>query len=157
VGENCERFLAETVKGVEVADVQLDEIWSFVGMKEKTRVIRHASPEFGDSWTWLAIERNTKLILAQHVGQRDAESCWSFLLKLKSAVGKGRFQVTSDGLGAYRNNVPFAFGMQVDFAQLIKVYGSTQETTRYSPAQIISSEKLPLFGTPDEDKIITSH
>ena len=125
VGENCERFLAETVKGVEVKDVQLDEIWSFVGMKEKTRVMRGKSPvEFGDSWTWLAIERDTKLILAQHVGQRDAESCWSFLLKLKSAVGKGRFQVTSDGLGAYRNNVPYAFGMQVDFAQLIKVYGS---------------------------------
>jgi IS1 family transposase len=142
---------------VEVADVQLDEIWSFVGMKEKTRVMRGKSPvEFGDSWTWLAISEN-KLILACEVGQRDANSCWSFLMKLKSAVGKGRFQVTSDGLGHYRNNVPYAFGMQVDFAQLIKVYGSTQEQTRYSPATIISAEKLPIFGDCDEDKIVTSH
>jgi IS1 family transposase len=158
VGENCERFLAETVKGVEAKEVQLDEIWSFVGMKEKTRAMRGKSPvEFGDSWTWLAIERDTKLILAHQVGQRDAESCWSFLLKMKAAIGKGRFQVTSDGLSHYRNNVPFAFGMQVDFAQLIKMYGATQETTRYSPAQIISAEKLPLFGDCDEDKISTSH
>jgi transposase-like protein/IS1 family transposase len=158
VGENCERFLAATVTNVAANNVQLDEIWSFVGMKEKTRVLRGKSPvEFGDSWTWLAIERDTKLILACEVGQRDANSCWSFLMKLKNAVGKGRFQVTSDGLGHYRNNVPYAFGMQVDFAQLIKVYGSTQETTRYSPAQIISTEKLPMFGSPDEDNICTSH
>jgi transposase-like protein/IS1 family transposase len=158
VGENCNRLLAETVTNVEANDVQLDEIWSFVGCKEKTRVLRGKSPvECGDSWTWLAIERGTKLILAHQVGQRDADSCWAFLLKLKAAIGKGRFQLTSDGLSLYRNNVPFAFGMQVDFAQLIKVYGSTQEQTRYSPAQIISAEKLPMFGTPDEDNICTSH
>ena len=158
VGENCQRFLAETVKGVEVNDLQLDEIWSFVGCKEKTRVLRGKPPvECGDSWTWLAIERDTKLILAHQVGHRDADSCWSFLLKLKAAIGKGRFQLTSDGLGLYRNNVPFAFGMQVDFAQLIKVYGSTQETTRYNPATIISTERLPMFGNPDDDKISTSH
>jgi transposase-like protein/IS1 family transposase len=158
VGENCARLLESTVKNVEVKDLQLDEIWSFVGMKEKTRVLRGRSPvEFGDSWTWLAIERQTKLILAHQVGQRDADSCWSFLLKLKSAIGKGRFQLTTDGLAAYRQNVPFAFQSQVDFAQLIKVYGSTQEQTRYSPAQIISTEKLPMFGSPEEDNICTSH
>ncbi len=157
VGENCQRFLDAKVKGVEVKDLQLDEIWSFVGMKEKTRVARHYGPEFGDSWTFIGIERDTKLNLAHKVGQRDAETCWSFLLKLKSAVGQGRFQITTDGLRAYTNNVPFAFGMQVDFAQLIKVYSSAQETTRYSPAAIISTEKLPIFGTPEEDKISTSH
>jgi transposase-like protein/IS1 family transposase len=158
IGENCERMLAERVKGVEVKDLQLDEIWSFVGMKEKTRVMRGKSPvDFGDSWTWLAIERETKLILAHQVGQRDSESCWAFLLKIKAAIGKGRFQLTSDGLGAYKSNVPYAFGMQVDFAQLIKVYSSTQETTRYSPAKIISTERLPMFGEPDEDNICTSH
>jgi IS1 family transposase len=64
---------------------------------------------------------------------------------------------TTDGLAAYRQNVPFAFGMQVDFAQLIKVYSSTQETTRYSPAAIISTEKLSMFGDPDDDQICTSH
>jgi transposase-like protein/IS1 family transposase len=157
VGQNCQRLLDAKVKGVEVNELQLDEIWGFVGMKEKTRVARGYSAEYGDSWTFFGIERSTKLILAHQVGQRDGETCWQFMLKLKNAVGKGRFQLTSDGLAAYRNNVPFAFGMQVDFAQLIKVYSSTQETTRYSPAAIISTEKLPMFGEPDEDRICTSH
>jgi IS1 family transposase len=156
VGENCQRLLDSKVQGVEVKAVQADEIWSFVGMKEKQRAARNRSLEFGDSWTFIAIEANTKLILTHHVGQRDQATCWTFLLKLKNAIGKGRFQLTTDGLGHYRNNVPFAFGMQVAFAQLIKTYTSTQETTRYSPAKIASVDKLPLFGSPDEDQISTS-
>jgi len=157
VGENCQRLLDATVKNVEVKDVQLDEIWSFVGMKEKTRVARGYSPEYGDSWTFYGIERETKLILAHKVGQPDSDTCWAFLLKLKSAIGNGRFQLTTDGLRAYTSNVPFAFGMQVDFAQLIKNYSSSQEVTRYSPATITNIEKLPIFGAPDEDRISTSH
>jgi transposase-like protein/IS1 family transposase len=157
IGQNCQRLLDATVKNVEVKELQLDELWSFVGMKEKTRMARGRGPEFGDSWTFLGIERTTKLILAHQVGQRDGNTCWAFLLKLKNAVGGGRFQLTTDGLNAYRQNVPFAFGMQVDFAQLIKVYGSSQEETRYSPAKIISTEKLPIFGAPEDDRISTSH
>jgi transposase-like protein/IS1 family transposase len=153
VGENCARLLDATVKNVEVKDVQLDEIWSFVGCKEKTRVARGKSPaEHGDSWTFYGIERETKLILAHKVGQRDSDTCWAFLLKLKAAIGGGKFQITTDGLAAYRQNVPFAFGMQVNFAVLIKNYAASQETTRYSPARITNIEKLPMFGLPDEDK-----
>jgi transposase-like protein/IS1 family transposase len=158
VGENCSRLLDSTVKNVEVKDVQLDEIWSFVGCKERTRVARGKSPvEHGDSWTFIGIERETKLILAHQVGQRDSDTCWAFLMKMKSAVGSGRFQLTTDGLAAYRMNVPFAFQSQVDFAVLIKNYQSSQETTRYSPAKITNIEKLPMFGSCDEDRISTSH
>jgi transposase-like protein/IS1 family transposase len=157
VGENCQRLLDERVQGVEVKECQLDEIWSFCGMKERTRAARGKSPvDFGDSWTFYAISEN-KLILAHQVGQRDSDTCWAFLMKMKKAVGKGRFQVTTDGLAAYRQNVPFAFQSQVDFAVLIKNYQSTQETTRYSPAKITSIEKLPMFGDCDEDKISTSY
>ncbi len=78
-------------------------------------------------------------------------------MKLKNAIGNGRFQLTTDGLKAYTNNVPFAFQSQVDFAQLIKNYSSTQEVTRYSPATITNIEKLPIFGEPEEDRISTSH
>jgi len=157
VGGNCDRLLAEKVKGVTVTDVQLDEIWSFVGMKDKQRAAKGLSYEVGDSWTFIGIERETKLILAHQVGQRDSNTCWAFMMKLRSAVGKGRFQLTTDGLAHYRTNVPFAFGMQVDFAQLIKNYASAQSETRYSPATIINTEKLPMFGNPDEDRISTSH
>jgi IS1 family transposase len=156
-GERCQNLLNAKVQGIEVKDVEADEIWSFVGMKEKTRMARGRSPEFGDSWTFLAIERNTKLILAHKVGQRDQETCWQFLLNLKRAVGTGKFQMTTDGLRAYTQNVPFAFGMQASFAQLIKVYGSSQEEARYSPAKIISADKLPIFGAPEDDRISTSH
>jgi transposase-like protein/IS1 family transposase len=157
VGANCQTLLDNTIANVEVSDVQLDEIWSFCGMKEKTRTLRGKSPvEFGDSWTFYGISEN-KLILAHQVGQRDSETCWAFLLKMKKAVGKGRFQLTTDGLAAYRQNVPFAFGMQVDFAVLIKNYQSTQEAHRYSPAKITNIEKLPMFGDCDEDRISTSY
>jgi IS1 family transposase len=156
-GENCQKLLNAKVRNVEAKDVEADEIWSFVGMKEKTRMEHHRGLEFGDSWTFLAIERETKMILAHKVGQRDHETCWAFLLKLKSAIGTSRFQLTTDGLRAYTLNVPYVFGMQVSFAQLIKTYQSTQETTRYSPAKIESVEKRPLFGDCDEDRISTSH
>jgi len=155
-GERCARLLDAKVRNVPVEDVQLDEIWGFVGMKENTRVKRGYSPEFGDSWTFVGIERNTKLVLAHLVGQRDGETCWAFLLKLNEATS-GKFQLTTDGLNAYTNNVPFVFGMRVNFAQLIKTCQSPQEVTRYSPATIRSIEKRPLFGDCDDDRITTSH
>ncbi len=157
VGENCQRLLDAKVRNVKAEDVQVDEIWSFVGCKEKCRIARGYNEELGDSWTFTAIERNTKLILAHKVGQRDSDTCWAFLMKLKAAISNDRFQLTSDGLKAYTNNVPFAFQSQVDFAQLIKNYSSSQEVTRYSPATITSIEKLPIFGAPEEDRISTSH
>lgn len=155
VGENCERLM-DSVRDVEAKDVQVDEIWSFVGMKEKTRQVRGYSPEFGDSWTFLGIDRNTKMVLAFHVGERDSESTVAFLRKLDRATA-GRFQLSTDGLNTYTNNVPFTFGERVDFAQLVKNYASSQSETRYSPATIISAEKKAVFGDPDWDKVCTSH
>lgn len=156
VGDNCQRLLDAKIKAVPVEDVQLDEIWSFVGMKEKHRITTGRSPEFGDSWTFIGIERNTKLVLSHLVGQRDHETCWKFLCNLAKATS-GRFQLTTDGLNAYKLNVPYVFGMRVNFAQLIKTYASQQEVTRYSPAKITGIEKRPLLGDCDEARISTSH
>jgi IS1 family transposase/transposase-like protein len=155
-GENCAQFLDAKVRDVKVDDVQLDEIWSFVGMKEKNRIARGYSEELGDSWTFIAIERNTKLVLAHRVGQRDNVTCRAFLKQLNQAT-VGRFQLSTDGLNAYTLEVPFQFGSWVDFAQLIKTYASQQQVTRYSPATITSCEKVPRFGNPDHDRICTSH
>ena len=96
VGENCQRLLDAKVKNVAATDIQLDEIWSFIAMKEKTRVARHYGPELGDSWTFIGIERETKLILAHQVGNRDSDTCWAFLMKLKNA---GRVERWRGGLG----------------------------------------------------------
>jgi transposase-like protein/IS1 family transposase len=157
VGGNCQKLLDSKVKNVDATDIQVDELWSFIGLKEKKREARGYSTEFGDSWTFIAVDRVTKLVLAHQVGLRDNDTCWAFMLKLKSAMGSKSFQLTSDGLSHYKLNVPFAFGMQVNFAQLIKTYSNTQETTRYSPAKIASVDKLPIFGEPDHDRISTSH
>jgi transposase-like protein/IS1 family transposase len=156
VGENCQRLLAERIRDVPVNDVQLDEIWSFVGMKEKTRVDRAASAEWGDCWTFIAIERETKLVLAHEIGQRDMATCTRFLNQVDRAT-TGRFQLSTDGLRSYTLNVPFVFGNRVDFAQLIKNFASTQTTVRYSPAKITDCEKLPQLGNPDWERICTSH
>lgn len=155
-GENCQALFDSMVVDVPVSDIQCDEIWSFVGMKEKTKLAREYGDEVGDSWTFIAIERNTKLILAHKVGLRDLPTCLDFLRDLKRATS-GRFQVSTDGLNVYTNNVPFELGGRVDFAQLIKVYSGSQDTTRYSPARIIDAEKVPRFGNPDWDRICTSH
>lgn len=156
VGGNCQRLLTEKVRNVDAKDVQVDELWSFVGMKEKTRVVRNYSEAFGDSWTFYGIDRDTKMILAHEVGMRDHATCTAFLHKLAAAVS-GRFQLTTDGLRSYTLNVPFVLGSRVDFAQLIKSYAATQSEIRYSPAVIVAAEKVPMIGTPDEDRISTSH
>ena len=155
VGENCHALL-DNIRGVEATDVEADEIWSFVGLKEKRRIDRNRSEELGDSWCWIAIEANTKMVLAHHVGDRDAESCYYFMDRLSRAT-VGRFQLSSDGLAAYRQAVPYTLGRRVDFAQLVKQYASTQVTTRYSPATIRGAEKLSRTGNPDLDRTCTSH
>lgn len=157
VGENCQRFLDSAVRNVQVTDVQIDELWSFVGCKEKTRQSRSYGEDQGDSWTFIAIERKTKLILAHLVGKRDGETATRFLRMVRGAVADCHYQVTTDGLAAYQFAVPFELGSNVDYAMLIKQYASSQEQTRYSPAVIIRSEKVPQFGNPDLNFVCTSH
>lgn len=156
VGENCGRLLETKIRGVAVEDVQVDELWSFIGCKQKNLAKRGHSEEWGDSWTFIGIDRETKLVLAHRVGQRDNETCVSFLKQLNKAT-TGRFQISTDGLNSYTLNVPFVLGSRVDFAQLVKTYQSTQEVTRYSPAKITGAEKTPRYGNPDMERVCTSH
>ena len=155
-GENCARFLSQTVRGVAVKAVECDEVWSFVGCKEKTRVFNDYPESVGDCYTWTAIERDTKLMLAYHVGKRTPESARAFSGKLAVATA-GRFQVTTDGFRPYRTALPNALGDRIDFAQLIKVYGNEPgDDSRYSPARIIDIDVAPICGDPDPMLICTS-
>jgi len=156
VGQNCERFLEATVQNVAAKVIQMDEQWQFVYAKNKTVLANNIEGDVGDSWAWYAIDADTKLILAHTVGKRDDAACATFLTRLTNAT-VGRCQVTSDGYAAYTHAVPMHFGSRVDFAQLIKHYKATQETTRYSPAKIDSIEKVVRFGNPDQDLISTSY
>ena len=158
IGENCDRLHSRLVRSVPVSDVQADEIWSFCRMKDRTRRQRQLQPgEVGDQWTFIAIERNMKIVLAYDYSHtRDDASAQRFLGKLKKAV-TGRFQMTTDGLASYRWNVPVTFRHDVDFAQLIKKYAASQVVTRYSPAQIIRADKVARWGMPVEAQVCTSH
>ena len=158
-GAKCEALLDRLVRDVEVEDVQADELWSFVGMKEKTKHRKHITdPEMGDAYTFVGIERTSKLVLAWHLGRRNTWDAHDFIEKLATAT-TGRFQLSTDGFNGYPNAVEFALGARVDFGQLIKTYSAetVDSERRYSPARIISAEKVAVSGSPDEARICTSH
>ncbi len=157
-GGKCEALLAELIQDVEVANVEADELWAFINMKEKTKARKlETSPEIGDSYTFLAHDADTKLILAHHTGRRTSPHTDLFVEKLERATA-GRFQLTTDGFNAYPEAVSFHLGTRTDFAILVKEYGTeTQEERRYSPPRIIAATKTPIHGSPVEELICTSH
>ncbi len=155
-GENCDQFLQKAVQSVEAKFIELDELWGFVHCKSRTKQAKRIVGNVGDSWTWLAIDCDSKMILSHAVGNRDDDTCRRFLHRLNDAT-TGKTQVTSDGFASYTHNVPYHLGSRVDFAQLIKSYSSSQSETRYSPATITGIIKKPRFGNPDLDYVSTSY
>ena len=137
---------------------QVDEIWSFTYAKQKNVKTAKAAPEgAGDTWTWTAIEADTKLILSWLVGGRDSEYAMAFMDDLRGRLAN-RVQLTSDGHKAYLEAVEGAFGADIDYAMLVKLYGETPESEkRYSPAQCIGARKRRITGDPDYEHVSTSY
>jgi transposase-like protein/IS1 family transposase len=158
-GEKCEQLMHERIKGVAVKDVEADEIWAFVRMKKMTKNRKEVNdPHVGDAYTFVGIERNTKLILAWHLGQRDVPDTEVFTEKLHRATS-GRFQLTTDGFSGYLHAISYSLGVRVDYAQLIKVYGREHDLEagqKYSPPEVIDTIIKPLIGSPDPRRICTS-
>lgn len=149
----------ERIQGLRVKDVQCDELWGYVGMKEKTKASKGKDDvRLGDAWTFVAIERYSKLVLAWHLGRRTERDTVAFTEKLAAAT-EGSFQITTDGFKPYQDAVVMSLGVQgIEFAQLVKLYSATPESeTRYSPAECIGCKKVPIFGNPDPKQISTSH
>jgi IS1 family transposase len=158
-GKFCAGFHDEKVRMVDAKRVQVDEIWSFTGPKQKN-VSRMKKPveSAGDTWTWTAIEADTKLIVSHFVGGRDGECAMWFMDDLKSRLAN-RVQLTSDGHRAYLEAVEGAFGGDVDYAMLVKIYGNAPEAAkgRYSPAECIGAKKEQIEGNPDPKYVSTSY
>jgi transposase-like protein/IS1 family transposase len=155
-GEKCEKIMGRYVRNVKVHDVEVDEVWSFLGKKEK-RVKPEDDQNLGDCYTFVAIERNTKLVLNIAMGKRDQLTTNSFIEGLRDAIAPGRFQITSDGFAPYKTSIPDTFGTRADYAMLIKVYRAAPEGERkYSPAEVQSVEVVPVCGDPDRKRICTS-
>jgi IS1 family transposase len=158
-GKACDVFHNEKVRDVKARRVQVDEIWSFTYAKQKNVPRAKAAPaDAGDTWTWTAIEADTKLIVSYLVGGRDSEYAMEFMDDLRSRLAN-RVQLTSDGHKAYLEAVEGAFGGDVDYAQLVKIYGAAPEGMkgRYSPAECIGAEKRRVEGSPDPKHISTSY
>jgi transposase-like protein/IS1 family transposase len=154
-GLRAEKLLSERIRGLSVKDVQCDELWGYVGMKEKRKAID--TDLLGDAYCFVAIERHTKLILAWHLGRRTAKDTELFTEKLRDATA-GRFQITTDGFQPYVNAIESSFGIDVDFAQLVKVYSSPADGEQhYSPGEVIDAILIPRVGMPDYQRICTSH
>jgi IS1 family transposase/lambda repressor-like predicted transcriptional regulator len=157
-GAVCAAFHDEMVRNVEAKRVQADEIWSFVGAKKKTiekdPSIMERNPDAGDAWTWTAIDADSKLLIAYLVGARDSYSAYSLMCDIRSRV-TDRIQLTSDQLSVYLKSVDRAFGVDVDYAMLHKIYSGGGDG-RYSPAECIGTKKVVVSGDPDPKHISTS-
>lgn len=157
-GERCERLMNERIKDVAVKDVEADEIWGFVKCKNRHKLHKQITdPEVGDAYTFVGIERNTKLILAWHLGERDMVNTEAFTEKLSYAT-QGHFQLTTDGFRPYENAVSYSLGTRVDYAMLIKVYGNldVEGERKYSPPEVVDTTIKPMIGNPDPSRICTS-
>jgi IS1 family transposase len=138
--------------------IQVDEIWNFVYAKQKNVPTAKAAPaDAGDVWTWTAIDADTKLMPSWFVGGRDSDSAIIFMDDLAARLAN-RVQLTSDGHRAYLEAVEGAFGADIDYAQLVKLYGAKSESMkgRYSPAECIGARKMLIEGSPDPKHISTS-
>ncbi len=156
-GKRCEKLMRERIKGIAVKDVEADEIWGFCKFKNRHKLFKGITdPEVGDQYTWVAIERNTKLILTWHLGQRDMVACEAFTEKLHEATS-GRFQLTTDGYRPYESAVSYSLGTRVDYAMLIKVYDQDREgEQKYSPPEVVETITKIMIGDPDPSRICTS-
>lgn len=157
-GQYCMGFHDARVRGFKAERVQVDEIWSFVYAKQQNVEVAKAAPlDAGDVWTWTAIDADTKLMASWFVGDRTSASARVFLADLKERI-TNRMQLTSDGHHAYLKAVERAFGDEVDYAVMHKIYGPDRSSgRRYSPPVVIGVETHNLIGDPDPRHISTSY
>lgn len=157
-GEACSAYHDATVRNVSAKRIQCDEIWSFAYAKQKNVAAAVAAPEdAGDIWTWTALDADSKLIVSWLVGGRDAGYATEFMQDVADRLAN-RVQLTTDGHRAYLEAADAAFGSDVDFAQLVKLYGAGPANPgRYSPAECVGIRKVRVEGRPDPKHVSTSY
>src|SRR5271169_2731207 len=157
IGCACAGYHNRTVRNLKVRRLQADEIWSFVGAKAKNTRLEKKQEGWGDVWTWVGIDADTKLVVSYLVGGRDGGWAKEFMEDCASRISN-RVQITTDGHKSYLEAVENAFGCDIDYAQLQKIYGAPAENdTRYSPATCIGCEMKTVSGNPDPKHVSTSY
>lgn len=158
VGEACLAFENKALRNLPCKHIQCDEIWSFCYAKEKNVPLdKQGQFGYGNVWTWTALDADTKLLCSWMVGDRSAYSARVFMKDLASRLAN-RVQLTTDGHRAYLEAVESAFGVDVDYAMLVKMYGNDRDTeAQYSPAECIGCRSVEITGSPKPGHISTSH
>src|ERR1035437_1908312 len=158
-GQVCADFHDRTVRAVPSKRVQCDEIWSFVEMKEaRARQKKMERPQnVGDTWTWTGLDADSKLLISWFIGSRNADAATTFMRDVASRL-TNRVQLTTDGHRAYLDAVAAAFGGDIDYAMLVKMYGTPADgERRYTPPVCLSAESTVIRGNPDREHINTSY
>lgn len=158
VGNACEKIMDEQMKNLNCTTIQADEIWGFVGKKQKNLRPGDARRGLGDVWTFVAIDAETRMVPAYRVGKRDSYTANCFVEDLAGRLND-RVQISTDGLAAYVEAIERGFGANVDYGQIVKTYGASdiEAQRRYSPPQIVSIKRHVIAGNPVNDLISTSY
>lgn len=157
LGQQATIYQDRVYRNLTCKRIQCDEIWSFVGAKQKNVTEETKAAGWGDVWTWVAMDADTKLVPCWFVGTRDGGAAYHFIHDLKARLAH-RVQLTTDGHKAYLNAIEDAFGPDVDYAQLVKIYGEGPKTeARYSPAQCMGTRVAVVSGQPEGDHVSTSY
>ncbi len=160
VGEACQKISDEKMRGLACNQIEVDELWGFIGKKKKNTCARDRADGMGDVWTFIALDADTKLIPSYIVGKRDLYHARAFMEDLAGRLSR-RVQLSSDALHAYPEAVESGFGSEIDYGQIIKTYGVTNlnkdAASRYSPAEVVKTERAIVCGMPNVDRISTSH
>jgi IS1 family transposase len=156
LGVACAEYHDAHVRNVRAQRIQCDEIWCFVGAKAKNVTPEKQAQGWGDTWTWTALDADSKLCVSYRVGGRDGAIAYEFMHDLASRLAH-RVQLTTDGHRVYLNAVENAFGSEIDYAMLIKIYGNeSSNDTKYSPPECIDCKPIGITGRPDPKHISTS-
>jgi IS1 family transposase len=157
VGAGCEKLMDERMRGLGCRRVQVDEIWTFVGKKQRWVTAEDDRSRVGDQWTFVALDADTKLVPAYRVGKRDLPTATAFLGDLSERLAN-RVQLSSDALDAYVDAAEQAFGADVDYGQIVKVYEAEPVGPgRYSPPKVVDAYRSVIQGGPDQAHISTSY
>lgn len=157
IGAGCAALLDETMRDLPCERLELDELWAFVGKKQRHVTDSDDAESVGDTWTWVATDAKTKLVPTFLVGKRDQDCADAFVADLAWRM-KGRVQISTDGLRAYVAPIAEQFPRGVDYAQIVKSFeGEAIGPGRYSPPKVVATEKTPVFGAPIEALVSTSY
>ena len=157
VGEGCKKVMDTKMRGLTCKQIECDEIWGFVGAKRKNA---NRVGAYGDVWTFIALDADSKLIPSFIVGKRDMYHARAFMDDLAGRI-TNRIQISTDALAAYPDAIERAFGSEIEYGQIVKSYSfislNKEAASRYSPAEVVKTEKTIVRGLPDVSRISTSH